>query len=190
MIFTVTCLFTKLTGLCVCLLSRLQIPTRAKTSEKMFEKVPRLTQLKQVRNPSRRSSSGAWIRYSWRIKGPLTVACLQLFPNTHITAVSNAFWRKLPCWSETSRSFAVRSSKESVCPVISFHLLHKQNWLLNISCRTDPLVHHGRHFGRTVHALTNVAALLNNGLLYMSELSEQPDETFSHEYVASLSLNI
>ena len=50
------------------------------------------------------------------------------------------------------------------------------NRSLNTSCRTDPLVHHVRHFGWTVHALCNIAALLNNGLLYMGELSDQPDE--------------
>lgn len=55
--------------------------------------------------------------------------------------------------------------------------------LFDISCRTDPLVHHGRHFGRTVHALCNVCALINNGLLYMGELSEQPEENFTHECV-------
>lgn len=27
----------------------------------------------------------------------------------------------------------------------------------------DPLVHHGRHFGRTVHALCSVSGLLMNG---------------------------
>jgi hypothetical protein len=58
---------------------------------------------------------------------------------------------------------------------------------LKISCTTDPLVHHGRHFGRTVHALCNVTALLNNGLLYIGELSGQPEETFTHEYVLRIS---
>lgn len=72
--------------------------------------------------------------------------------------------------------------------MFAFLLRAELIWSLNISCKTDPLIHHGRHFGRTVHALTNITALLNNGLLYLSELSEQPDETFSHEYVASLTL--
>ena len=49
------------------------------------------------------------------------------------------------------------------------------------SAGTDPLVHHGRHFGRTVHALCTVQALLNNGLLRMGELADQPEETFSLE---------
>jgi len=48
-------------------------------------------------------------------------------------------------------------------------------------CGTDPLVHHGRHFGRTVHALCTVSALLNNGILRMGELLDQPEDTFTHE---------
>lgn len=34
---------------------------------------------------------------------------------------------------------------------------------------TDPLVHHGRHFCRTVHALCNVQALLNNGFILKAD---------------------
>jgi hypothetical protein len=49
------------------------------------------------------------------------------------------------------------------------------------SCGTDPLVHYGRHFGRTVHAMCTVSALINNGILRMGELSEQPEESFTHE---------
>lgn len=48
---------------------------------------------------------------------------------------------------------------------------------------SDPLVHYGRHFGRTIHALCSVNALLTNGILRMGELADQPDETFTHEYV-------
>lgn len=40
------------------------------------------------------------------------------------------------------------------------------------SCLTDPLVHHGRHFGRTVHALCRVHAILNNGILRESDMLE------------------
>ncbi|KAH6904057.1 hypothetical protein BKA70DRAFT_1109709 [Coprinopsis sp. MPI-PUGE-AT-0042] len=32
-------------------------------------------------------------------------------------------------------------------------------------CRTDPLVHHGRHFGRTVQAFCRVQTLIKNGML-------------------------
>jgi hypothetical protein len=39
---------------------------------------------------------------------------------------------------------------------------------------SDPLVHHGRHFGCTVHAMCNVQALITNGILQMAaETSEE-----------------
>jgi hypothetical protein len=50
-------------------------------------------------------------------------------------------------------------------------------------CTPDPLVHHGRHFGRTVHAMTKIQALLTNGLLRTAELDESPDEQFTAECV-------
>ena len=49
------------------------------------------------------------------------------------------------------------------------------------SCVSDPLVHHGRHFGRTIHAMSNVHVLITNGLLRMGELADQPEETFAAE---------
>lgn len=33
----------------------------------------------------------------------------------------------------------------------------------------DPLVHHGRHFGRAVHAFCNVQTLITNGIQAMSD---------------------
>lgn len=38
-------------------------------------------------------------------------------------------------------------------------------------CRTtqDPLVHHGRHFGRAVHAFCNVQTLITNGLAVLAD---------------------
>lgn len=59
-------------------------------------------------------------------------------------------------------------------------ILHSR-FILGTSCGTDPLVHYGRHFGRTIHALCSVSALLTNGLLRMGELEEQPADTFTHE---------
>lgn len=56
------------------------------------------------------------------------------------------------------------------------------------SCLSDPLVSYGRYFGRTVHALCNVQTLLTNGLLRMSEPSEEPEERFTTEYVDYLYL--
>ncbi|KJA13336.1 hypothetical protein HYPSUDRAFT_151695 [Hypholoma sublateritium FD-334 SS-4] len=47
---------------------------------------------------------------------------------------------------------------------------------------TDPLVHHGRHFGRSIHALCSLHALINNGIIRMGERSEEPEEVFTaHE---------
>jgi hypothetical protein len=43
----------------------------------------------------------------------------------------------------------------------------------HLSCirhSSDPLVHHGRHFGRTVYAMCNVRSLITNGLLRLEEL--------------------
>ncbi|RDB22918.1 hypothetical protein Hypma_009847 [Hypsizygus marmoreus] len=37
--------------------------------------------------------------------------------------------------------------------------------------RSDPLVHRGRHFGRTVFAFCNVKSLISNGLIRMAELT-------------------
>jgi hypothetical protein len=53
------------------------------------------------------------------------------------------------------------------------------------SCVSDPLVHHGRHFSRTLHAMSNVHVLITNGILCMGELVDQPDETFTAELVTS-----
>jgi hypothetical protein len=50
-----------------------------------------------------------------------------------------------------------------------------------VSCNTDPLIHHGHHFCRTVHALCNVQALLTNGILRSVELAEEPEENFTAE---------
>ena len=47
------------------------------------------------------------------------------------------------------------------------------------SCHSDPLIGHGRHFGRTVHALCNVNALITNGLLRLGELADEPEESFT-----------
>lgn len=40
---------------------------------------------------------------------------------------------------------------------------------------TDPLVHFGRHFGRTIHALCNVHTILCNGVLQLGD-KEEGDE--------------
>ncbi|KIJ10242.1 hypothetical protein PAXINDRAFT_86370, partial [Paxillus involutus ATCC 200175] len=44
----------------------------------------------------------------------------------------------------------------------------------------NPLVHHGRHFGRVVHAFSNVQTLLTNGITLMSELEERARQRWSN----------
>lgn len=48
---------------------------------------------------------------------------------------------------------------------------------------SDALVHHGRHFGRTVYAMCNVRSLITNGLLRLEELDgdEIPEESLASE---------
>jgi hypothetical protein len=48
---------------------------------------------------------------------------------------------------------------------------------------SDPLVHHGRHFGRTVHALCSMHALITNGILRDGERADDPAESFTAECV-------
>ncbi|KIJ61943.1 hypothetical protein HYDPIDRAFT_30757 [Hydnomerulius pinastri MD-312] len=45
----------------------------------------------------------------------------------------------------------------------------------------DPLVHHGRHFGRAVHTFCNVQTLLTNGLLIMGEHADDLESMTSQE---------
>lgn len=49
-------------------------------------------------------------------------------------------------------------------------------------CFTDPLVHHGRHFGRTVHAMCNFPTLLNNGIMRIIDQATTPDVSLTAEY--------
>ncbi|KAG0708538.1 hypothetical protein DFH29DRAFT_979255 [Suillus ampliporus] len=47
--------------------------------------------------------------------------------------------------------------------------------------KSDPLVSHGRHFGRTVFALCNYPSLLTNGILRLEQLEDTSIEDFSTE---------
>ena len=66
------------------------------------------------------------------------------------------------------------------------------NWncYSNISRTSDPLVHHGRHFCRTVHALSNMNALLTNGILWAQDHSEEPAESFTAQYADPFNFNL
>ena len=59
--------------------------------------------------------------------------------------------------------------------------------MTEFSRASDPLVHHGRHFGRTVHAMCNIQALLTNGILRMGDDADIPEEDLTHEYILSYS---
>ncbi|KAG2105842.1 uncharacterized protein F5147DRAFT_579251, partial [Suillus discolor] len=45
----------------------------------------------------------------------------------------------------------------------------------------DPLISHGRHFGRTVFALCNYPSLLTNGILRLEQMEDTPLENFFAE---------
>ncbi|KAG2056215.1 hypothetical protein BDR06DRAFT_981606 [Suillus hirtellus] len=49
------------------------------------------------------------------------------------------------------------------------------------SLKSDPLVSHGRHFGRTVFALCNYPSLLTSGVLRLEQLEDMSIEDFSTE---------
>ena len=61
-------------------------------------------------------------------------------------------------------------------------------WRWWLSRARDPLVHHGRHFGRTVHAMCNVQALVTNSLLRMADGAEVAEELLTPEFVWSFLL--
>ncbi|KAF8834974.1 hypothetical protein BDN67DRAFT_1015979 [Paxillus ammoniavirescens] len=45
----------------------------------------------------------------------------------------------------------------------------------------DPLVHHGRHFGRAVHTFCNVQTLITNGLILMAEHTDESPESLTSD---------
>ncbi|KAG2042375.1 hypothetical protein BDR03DRAFT_1006775 [Suillus americanus] len=51
---------------------------------------------------------------------------------------------------------------------------------------SDPLVSHGRHFGRTVFALCNYPSLLTNGILRLEQMEDTPLEDFSADLLERL----
>ena len=71
--------------------------------------------------------------------------------------------------------------RKKVCVLFSFSLTLCLCITCLNSCTSDPLISHGRHFGRTVHALCNVQAILTNGILRMGEQADDPDEAFTFE---------
>lgn len=58
----------------------------------------------------------------------------------------------------------------------TYHKISRSKCTLCFRCFTDPLVHHGRHFGRTVHAMCNFYTLINNGITRIIEQEESDDD--------------
>lgn len=52
---------------------------------------------------------------------------------------------------------------------------------VSTSSSSDPLVSHGRHFGRTMFALCNYPSLLTNGILRLEQMEDTPLEDFPAE---------
>jgi len=69
----------------------------------------------------------------------------------------------------TPKCIATGTKKETVCIL---NLVLKLADFFFISTTQDPLVHHGRHFGRAMHAFCNVQMLITNGLAYMADVDE------------------
>jgi hypothetical protein len=70
-------------------------------------------------------------------------------------------------------------------PFCMILLLTKLLWL---SRPGDPFVHHGRHFGRTVHAMCNVHALICKGIGHLGE-EPVPEESLTYELVLDFFLS-
>jgi hypothetical protein len=49
---------------------------------------------------------------------------------------------------------------------------------------SDPLVHHGRHFGRTIYAMCNIQALVMNGMLLLDEDMEVTEKSLTAKFVS------
>jgi hypothetical protein len=65
--------------------------------------------------------------------------------------------------------------------VLSPAILHCTVLTTILSSKSDPLVHHGRHFCRTIHAMCNIHALLTQSVI--REVEQTADEDLSDECV-------
>jgi|ERR1700722_5539288 len=83
--------------------------------------------------------------------------------------------------TETITALQLGPRKKPYRPSLTFRSLLYKKFSLTFSRTNDPLVHYGRHFGRVVHAMCNVQALITNGLLLMSD--DVPEESLPTQYV-------
>jgi hypothetical protein len=83
--------------------------------------------------------------------------------------------QSLPIIGRRSRENALQVGARKRMCVLTYFPIPPNPSSPMISRTVDPLVHHGRHFGRTVHAMTNVKALLANGIQRLKEQDEGPE---------------
>lgn len=66
-------------------------------------------------------------------------------------------------------------------PVILYAILSDE--IIAASRAGDPLIYHGRHFGRTVHAMCNVQVLLTQGVERLASTEVVAEESLTLEYI-------
>ena len=88
----------------------------------------------------------------------------------------------LPGRKRAASSALQLGPRKKVCAIVINPIFLTVN-LFYIRTTQDPLVHHGRHFGRTVHAFCNVQTLVTNGLQAMCDDAPE-DDSLTSVYVA------
>ena len=84
----------------------------------------------------------------------------------------------LPGRKRAASSALQLGPRKKVCAIVINPIFLTVN-LFYIRTTQDPLVHHGRHFGRTVHAFCNVQTLITNGLQAMCDDAPEDDSLTS-----------
>jgi hypothetical protein len=117
----------------------------------------------------------------WRlinVSHPLHVFTSRL-PNSGKNRVQ-VLLKLLPCDVRKYRSTTARQRAASRCQkkAVRIGLSCIRALIMFVSRHvTDPLVHHGHHFGRVVYAFCNVSALISNGLLRIGDLNGSMPDT-------------
>ena len=90
--------------------------------------------------------------------------------------------------SNNNNSLRLGNRKKPWFKLLFVILSYFYSHLSGIRHSSNPLVHHGRHFGRTVYAMCNVRLLITNGLLRLKESDggEVSEESLTFEYVFRL----
>ena len=116
------------------------------------------------------------ISYKWPI-APWRSASIKwlgvfLHDEQLLTPVKIILWRSPHCTEACQfQCFRAWSTEKTVCifffAFIGFTMFHEY-----FRSTQDPLVHHGRHFGRMVHSFCRIQMLLTNGIATMAEDSD------------------